>query len=66
MAKDSETRIPCSIRTRDDILRPLKRGGETYDELLQRLATEYRRDRGRTRGDGINNSHIIDDGAIGR
>jgi hypothetical protein len=35
----SEIRVPCSKETRDEYLRPLKRGGETYDALLRRLAT---------------------------
>jgi hypothetical protein len=38
---DSETRIPCSIPTRDQLLRPLKRGGESWDELLRKMATQY-------------------------
>lgn len=39
----SETRVPCSVETRDEYLRPLKTGGETYDELLRRLAKQHRR-----------------------
>jgi len=36
----SETSIPCSSTTRDR-LRALKRGGESWDSLLEKLATEY-------------------------
>lgn len=36
----TDTRIPCSVSTRDKI-RGLKRGGETYDELLERMADQY-------------------------
>jgi hypothetical protein len=41
MTPHTETRVPCSRKTRDEILHPLKRGGETYDELLQRIAKQY-------------------------
>lgn len=52
MAQKTETRVPCSKETRDNHLRPLKRGGEAYDDLLRRLAEHYRQggfsdDRGR-------------------
>ena len=40
---DLKARIPCQIETRDDI-RTLKRGSETYDEVLQRLYSEYTRE----------------------
>jgi hypothetical protein len=43
-AQQSETRVPCSKETRDDVLRPLKRGGETYDELLRNMAEQYNPD----------------------
>lgn len=33
-------RIPCRVETRNKI-RALKRGGETYDEVLQRLHSEH-------------------------
>lgn len=32
-----ETRIPVSEETRDEILKPRKRGGESYDDLIRRL-----------------------------
>lgn len=37
----ADTRVPCSTETRDEILRPLKRGGESYDSLLRRMAAQY-------------------------
>lgn len=39
-----ETRVPCSKRTRDEYLKPLKRGGETYDQLLRKMALQYEPD----------------------
>lgn len=36
-----DTRLPVASSTRDEILRPLKRGGESYDELLRRMAAQY-------------------------
>lgn len=42
MPSKAETRVPCSEETRDQYLRPLKRGGEAYDDLLRRLAEHYR------------------------
>lgn len=41
MSTQINTRVPVSKETRDEILRPLKRGGETYDELLRRIAQQY-------------------------
>lgn len=35
-----ETRIPVSEETRDEILKPRKRGGESYDDLLRRLVDD--------------------------
>jgi hypothetical protein len=37
----SETTIPCSRETREQIIRPLKRGGESYDRLLRKMAAQY-------------------------
>lgn len=37
----ADTRLPCSRQTRDNILYPLKRPQESYDDLLRRLAKEY-------------------------
>lgn len=37
----SNTRLPCTKETRDRVLRPLKRGGETYDDLLRKMAEQY-------------------------
>jgi hypothetical protein len=37
----SDTTVPCSSETKRDVLEPLKRGGETYDELLRKMAREY-------------------------
>lgn len=41
MSTASETRLPCSEETREDILRPLLRGGETWDSLLRKMAEQY-------------------------
>lgn len=35
-----KARLPCRIETRDKI-RALKRGSETYDDVLQRLYSEH-------------------------
>jgi len=40
MAKP-ETTLPVAVETREEILRPLLRGGETYDELLRKMARQY-------------------------
>lgn len=37
-----DSRLPCSSETRDEYLKPLKLGDETYDELLRRLAKHER------------------------
>ena len=34
-------RIPCTAETRDEVLKPLKRADETYDELLRKMARQY-------------------------
>lgn len=41
MSTPELTRIPCRPDTRDKILRPLKRGGESYDDLLRNMAEQY-------------------------
>lgn len=41
MAESDLTRLPCRPETRDEILRPLKRGGQTYDDLLRNMAEQY-------------------------
>ena len=41
MAQRESTCLPISRHTRDEVIRPLKRGGETYDELLRRMADQY-------------------------
>lgn len=40
MTNESETRIPCSQRTRQ-LVKAQKRGGESYDELLEKMAKQY-------------------------
>jgi hypothetical protein len=40
----TNTRVPCSRQTRDEILYPLKQPQESYDDLLRRLAREYKAD----------------------
>jgi len=37
----AETTLPVKVDTREKILRPLKRGGETYDQLLRKMASQY-------------------------
>ena len=41
MGRPAETRLPVSKETRDERLKPLKRAGETYDSLLQKMAEQY-------------------------
>lgn len=41
MTKASETRIPCSQPTRQ-LVKAQKRGGESYDELLKKMAKQYK------------------------
>lgn len=36
----TETRVPMSKETRDEVLRPLKRGAETWDSFFRRLAEQ--------------------------
>jgi len=36
----TESRIPCSRETLTTV-RSLKRGGETYDDLLRKMAEQY-------------------------
>ncbi len=38
----SNTSVPLSKETRKNVLRPLKRGGESYDELFQKMAVQYK------------------------
>jgi len=35
-----DSRIPCTTETRER-LKSLKRGGEAYDELLNKMADQY-------------------------
>jgi hypothetical protein len=37
----SDTTVPVSKETRENVLRPLKRGGESYDELFRKMAEQY-------------------------
>jgi len=41
MKDRSETRVPCSVETREEYIKPQKRAGETYDELLRKMAKQY-------------------------
>lgn len=43
MTKATESRIPCSRNTRR-LVKAQKRGGESYDELLQKMAQQYNPD----------------------
>jgi uncharacterized protein YutE (UPF0331/DUF86 family) len=38
--RNDTAHIYCSVTTRD-LVRGLKRGGETYDEVLRRMAEQY-------------------------
>lgn len=40
MSQATETRIPCSAETRQQV-KALKRGGESYDQLLQKMVEQY-------------------------
>lgn len=40
MARTTETRIPCSRSTRQ-LVKSMKRGGESYDEVLRKMAAQY-------------------------
>lgn len=53
--REDTAHIYCKASTRD-LIRGLKRGGETYDETLRRLAHQYDPERGRgtEEGDGEN------------
>jgi len=41
MSASELTRVPCYANTRDNILKPLKRGGQSYDDLLRAMAEQY-------------------------
>jgi len=41
MTMSEKTTLPVQKDTRENILRPLKRGGETYDDLLRKMAAQY-------------------------
>jgi len=43
MSKASETRVPCSRETRES-LRSAKRGGETFEQLFQKMLEQYEPD----------------------
>ena len=38
---DVGTAVPVKRSTREEILKPLKMGGETYDSLIRRMARQY-------------------------
>jgi hypothetical protein len=40
MARTADTRLPISTETRER-LRTQKRGGESYDDLLQKMIDQY-------------------------
>jgi len=44
MTMSEKTTLPVQKDTRENILRPLKRGGETYDDLLRKMAAQYEPD----------------------
>lgn len=43
MSKATETRVPCSKDTREQ-LRACKRGGESFNDLLQKMVAQYNPD----------------------
>lgn len=43
---EMDARIPLQAETRDD-LRQLKRGGETWNDLLRKMAEQYDPEQGR-------------------
>lgn len=45
MSQTTESRIPCSQDTRK-LIAAQKRGGETYDTLLQKMAKQYDPEKG--------------------
>ena len=38
---DVGTAIPLKRETREDVVKPLLRGAETYDSLLRKMAEQY-------------------------
>ena len=48
MGDVDESRIPCSKDTRL-LVQSLKRGGETYDSLLRKMARQYEPEKASTR-----------------
>jgi len=46
MTEDDYTSVPCRTATRNKI-RSLKRGGESYDEMLRKMVEEYDPDEAR-------------------
>jgi hypothetical protein len=40
MSTATETRVPCSYETHSDLTRA-KRGGESFDELFQKMLEQY-------------------------
>jgi len=40
MAKHFDSRIPCTTETRK-LVKAQKRGGESYDDLLQKMVDQY-------------------------
>lgn len=40
MSATTEGRIPVAVETRERV-KNLKRGGETYDDLLRKMADQY-------------------------
>ena len=52
MTKRYESRITCSIPTRE-LVKAQKRGGESYDELLQKMVGQFDPEPPETPGDGV-------------
>lgn len=41
MSASDLTRVPCRVDTREEVLKPLKRGGQSYDDLFRAMAEQY-------------------------
>lgn len=41
MSASDLTRVPCYVDTREKVLKPLKRGGQSYDDLFRAMAEQY-------------------------
>ncbi|WP_195156080.1 hypothetical protein [Halococcus agarilyticus] len=47
---DAKTAIPLRVSTREEVVIPLKRGAETYDSLIRKMAEQYDPEQAETAG----------------